>query len=94
MTSNFIDYVKINLRSGRGGSGSSHFRREKHVPKGGPDGGDGGRGGHVYIVGSTQLWTLIHLKYQKHIIADNGKGGEGGRRSGAEGEDVFIEVPL
>ena len=94
MTSNFIDYVKINLRSGRGGSGSSHFRREKHVPKGGPDGGDGGRGGHIYLVGSTQLWTLIHLKYQKHIIADSGNGGEGGRRSGAEGEDVFIQVPL
>ena len=94
MTSNFIDYVKINLRSGRGGSGSSHFRREKHVPKGGPDGGDGGRGGHVYLVGNPQLWTLIHLKYQKHIIAENGNGGEGGRRSGAEGEDVFIQVPL
>jgi GTP-binding protein len=94
MTTNFIDYVKINLRSGRGGSGSSHFRREKHVPKGGPDGGDGGRGGHVYLVGSTQLWTLIHLKYRKHIIADSGNGGEGGRRSGAEGEDVYIEVPL
>jgi GTP-binding protein len=94
MTSNFIDYVKINLRSGRGGSGSSHFRREKHVPKGGPDGGDGGRGGHIYLVGSTQLWTLIHLKYQKHIIADSGNSGEGGRRSGAEGEDVFIQVPL
>ena len=94
MTTNFIDYVKINLRSGRGGSGSSHFRREKHVPKGGPDGGDGGRGGHIYLVGSTQLWTLIHLKYQKHIIADSGNGGEGGRRSGAEGEDIFIQVPL
>ena len=94
MTTNFIDYVKINLRSGRGGSGSSHFRREKHVPKGGPDGGDGGRGGHVYLVGNPQLWTLIHLKYQKHIIAENGNGGEGGRRSGAEGEDVFIQVPL
>ena len=94
MTSNFIDYVKINLRSGRGGSGSSHFRREKHVPKGGPDGGDGGRGGHVYIVGNSQHWTLLHLKFQKHIIADNGKGGEGGRRSGLEGEDIFIEVPL
>jgi GTP-binding protein len=94
MTTNFIDYVKINLRSGRGGSGSSHFRREKHVPKGGPDGGDGGRGGHVYLVGSTQLWTLIHLKYRKHVIADSGNGGEGGRRSGAEGEDVYIEVPL
>jgi GTP-binding protein len=94
MTSNFIDYVKINLRSGRGGSGSSHFRREKHVPKGGPDGGDGGRGGHVYIVGNAQHWTLLHLKFQKHIIAENGKGGEGGRRSGLEGEDVFVEVPL
>ncbi|CAM3784451.1 GTPase ObgE [Aquirufa aurantiipilula] len=94
MTSNFIDYVKINVRSGRGGFGSSHFRREKHVPKGGPDGGDGGRGGHIYLVGNSQLWTLLHLKYQKHIIADNGKGGEGGRRSGAEGEDIFIEVPL
>jgi GTP-binding protein len=64
------------------------------VPKGGPDGGDGGRGGHIYLVGSTQLWTLIHLKYQKHIIADSGNGGEGGRRSGAEGEDVYIQVPL
>ena len=94
MTSNFIDYVKINLRSGRGGSGSSHFRREKHVPKGGPDGGDGGRGGHIYLVGTTQQWTLLHLKYQKHIIADSGNGGEGGRRSGSEGADVFIEVPL
>ncbi len=94
MTSNFIDYVKINLRSGKGGSGSTHFRREKHVPKGGPDGGDGGRGGHIYLVGNAQHWTLLHLKYQKHIIADNGKGGEGGRRSGAQGEDVYIEVPL
>lgn len=94
MTSNFIDYVKINLRSGRGGSGSSHFRREKHVPKGGPDGGDGGRGGHIYLIGNAQLWTLIHLKYQKHIIADSGKSGEGGRRSGSEGEDIYVEVPL
>ena len=94
MTSNFIDYVKINLRSGHGGSGSTHFRREKHVPKGGPDGGDGGRGGHIYLVGNSQHWTLLHLKYQKHIIADKGKGGEGGRRTGAQGEDVFIEVPL
>jgi GTP-binding protein len=94
MTSNFIDYVKINLRSGHGGSGSSHFRREKHVPKGGPDGGDGGRGGHIYLVGTTQQWTLLHLKYQKHIIADNGNGGEGARRSGSEGDDVYIQVPL
>ncbi|WP_234736696.1 GTPase ObgE [Tellurirhabdus bombi] len=93
-SSNFIDYVKINCRSGAGGAGSKHFRREKHVPKGGPDGGDGGRGGHVILKGNAQLWTLLHLKYQKHIKAENGKGGEGGRRSGAEGEDVIIEVPL
>jgi GTPase len=94
MTSNFIDYVKINTRSGHGGSGSSHFRREKHVPKGGPDGGDGGRGGHVILKGNSQHWTLLHLKYQKHIFAKEGKGGEGGRRTGAEGEDAIIEVPL
>ncbi|CCG98791.1 GTP-binding protein Obg/CgtA [Fibrella aestuarina BUZ 2] len=71
-----------------------HFRREKHVPKGGPDGGDGGRGGHIILRANAQLWTLLHLKYQKHIKADSGKGGEGGRRTGAEGEDVIIEVPL
>jgi GTP-binding protein len=94
MTSNFIDHVKLNLRSGHGGSGSSHFRREKHVPKGGPDGGDGGRGGHVIMRGSEQQWTLLHLKYQKHIFASAGKSGEGGRRSGAQGTDVFVEVPL
>lgn len=93
-SSNFIDYVKINCRSGHGGAGSMHFRREKHVPKGGPDGGDGGRGGHIILRANAQLWTLLHLKYQKHIKADSGKGGEGGRRTGAEGEDVFIEVPL
>lgn len=93
-SSNFIDYVKINCRSGHGGAGSMHFRREKHVPKGGPDGGDGGRGGHIILRANAQLWTLLHLKYQKHIKADSGKGGEGGRRTGAEGEDVYIEVPL
>lgn len=71
-----------------------HFRREKHVPKGGPDGGDGGRGGHIILRANTQLWTLLHLKYKKHIKADSGGGGEGGRRTGAEGEDVIIEVPL
>lgn len=71
-----------------------HFRREKHVPKGGPDGGDGGRGGHIILRANAQLWTLLHLKYQKHIKAEAGKGGEGGRRSGAEGEDVYIDVPL
>jgi GTPase len=94
MTSNFIDYVKICCRSGHGGSGSTHFRREKHVPLGGPDGGDGGRGGHIILRGNAQLWTLLHLRYKKHIFAKNGTGGEGGRRTGAEGDDVIIDVPL
>ena len=94
MTSNFIDYVKICCRSGAGGFGSSHFRREKHVALGGPDGGDGGRGGHVVLRGNAQLWTLLHLKYQKHVIASGGKGGEGGRRTGAQGNDVILDVPL
>lgn len=93
-SSNFIDYVKLCSRSGAGGAGSAHFRREKHVPKGGPDGGNGGRGGHIILRGNSQLWTLLHLKYQKHVIAGDGKPGEGGNRSGAEGEDVFLEVPL
>ncbi|REA59235.1 GTPase ObgE [Dyadobacter luteus] len=93
-SSNFIDYVKINVKSGSGGAGSLHFRREKHVEKGGPDGGDGGRGGHVILKGSSQLWTLLHLKYTKHIKAFDGKGGEGGRRTGAIGKDITLEVPL
>ncbi|GAB3688185.1 GTPase ObgE [Spirosoma flavus] len=93
-SSNFIDYVKINCRSGAGGAGSLHFRREKHTPKGGPDGGDGGRGGHIILRGNAQLWTLLHLKYRKHVKAENGVAGEGGRRSGAHGEDVVLEVPL
>ena len=93
-SSNFIDYVKINARSGAGGAGAVHFRREKHVPKGGPDGGNGGRGGHIILRGNAQLWTLLHLRYKKHVIANNGKPGEGGRRSGADGEDVILEVPL
>lgn len=92
--SNFIDYVKFCSRSGAGGAGSVHFRREKHVPKGGPDGGDGGRGGHIILRGNSQHWTLLHLKYKKHIIADSGKGGEGGKRTGADGKDVILEVPL
>jgi len=92
--SNFIDYVKFCSRSGAGGPGSVHFRREKHVPKGGPDGGDGGRGGHVILKGNAQLWTLLHLKYKKHVIAEDGKGGEGGRRTGRDGNDVVLEVPL
>lgn len=92
--SNFIDHVKINCRSGNGGKGSSHFRREKYIPKGGPDGGDGGRGGHVIVKGNEQLWTLLHLKYKKHIKADHGEGGSGSLSSGAEGADATIEVPL
>ena len=75
--SNFVDYVKIYMRSGHGGAGSVHFRREKYVPKGGPDGGDGGRGGHIILRASSELWTLLHLKYNKHIIAENGKPGGG-----------------
>lgn len=94
MTSNFIDYVKINCRSGNGGAGSKHFRREKHVPNGGPDGGDGGRGGHVILRGNAQHWTLLHLKYRKHIKAEHGVAGEGGKRAGAQGKDEYIEVPL
>lgn len=94
MTSNFIDYVKINCVSGNGGAGCRHFRREKHVPNGGPDGGDGGRGGHIVLRGNSQYWTLLHLKYQKHIKAQHGGAGEGAKRSGRQGEDEFIEVPL
>jgi len=93
-SSNFIDYVKINVRSGSGGAGALHFRREKHVEKGGPDGGDGGRGGHIILKGSSQLWTLLHLKYTKHVKAFDGKAGEGGRRSGSIGKDIILEVPL
>jgi len=91
---NFVDYVKIFCRSGNGGPGSAHLRREKFVPKGGPDGGDGGRGGHVIIKGNAQMWTLLHLRYKKHIFA--GHGGSGGAQgsTGADGEDVTIEVPL
>jgi len=92
--SNFVDYVKIFCRSGKGGSGSAHLRREKYVPKGGPDGGDGGRGGHVILRGNKQLWTLIHLKYQKHIFAGNGMPGSSSMKTGAEGKDVFLDVPL
>ncbi len=92
--SNFVDYVKIFCRSGRGGPGSRHLRREKFVAKGGPDGGDGGRGGHIILRGNRNLWTLIHLRYQRHIFA--GHGGSGGKQcsSGASGEDKYIEVPL
>ncbi len=91
---NFIDYVKICCRSGKGGAGAVHFRREKFVPKGGPDGGDGGRGGHIILRGNAQLWTLLPLKYRKHVIAGNGKPGGGSQKTGANGEDVVLEVPL
>ncbi len=91
---NFVDYVKIFCKSGHGGAGSAHLRREKFVPKGGPDGGDGGRGGHIILRGNQNLWTLLHLKYRKHITA--GQGGSGGpqRSTGADGEDIILEVPL
>ncbi|WP_258102159.1 GTPase ObgE [Marinoscillum pacificum] len=94
MDSNFIDYVKLYAKSGNGGAGSVHFRREKFVPKGGPDGGDGGRGGHIILRGNKQMWTLIHLKYRKHIKADNGGNGEGGNRFGVNAEDIILEVPI
>ena len=93
-SSNFIDYVKIFCRSGKGGAGSVHFYRAKYIPRGGPDGGDGGRGGHVIIRGNRNLWTLLHLKYTKHIFAENGQNGSGNRKKGADGKDIIIEVPL
>lgn len=92
--SNFIDYVKICCRSGKGGAGSAHFYRTRGKPKGGPDGGNGGRGGHIIVKGNQQQWTLLHLKYTKHIYADNGEGGGNNLRTGADGEDRIIEVPL
>ena len=92
--SNFVDYVKIFCRSGKGGAGSTHLHRDKFTRKGGPDGGDGGRGGHVVLRGNEQLWTLLHLKYQKHIFASNGEAGGSSLKSGAEGKDKIIEVPL
>ena len=91
---NFVDYVKINCRSGKGGAGSSHFFRSKMNPRGGPDGGDGGRGGHIILKGNQQLWTLLHLKYTKHLKAEDGQGGSGSLSTGACGKDVIVEVPL
>ena len=93
-SSNFVDYVKIFARSGAGGAGSAHFRREKFVAFGGPDGGDGGRGGSVVLRGNSQYWTLIHLKYQRHVFAKDGEAGSGARSSGKSGEDAVIPVPL
>ena len=92
--SNFIDYVKIYCRSGNGGPGSTHMRREKYVPKGGPDGGDGGRGGHIILRANPQFWTLIHLKYRKHIMAEHGASGSGQLQTGKNGEDIILDVPL
>lgn len=92
--SNFIDYVKILCRSGKGGAGSRHFHRAKYIPKGGPDGGDGGRGGHIILRGNRNLWTLLHLRYQRHIFATNGQSGGAGRSFGKNGEDRIIEVPV
>jgi len=91
---NFIDYIRVFCRSGHGGAGSSHFLRTKFNPKAGPDGGDGGRGGHIILRGNKNLWTLLHLRYYKNVIADNGQGGSGNNSTGKDGRDVVIEVPL
>jgi GTPase len=91
---NFVDYVKIFCRSGKGGAGSAHLHRDKLTRKGGPDGGDGGRGGHVIIRGNSQIWTLLHLKYRRHVFATHGESGGADLRSGASGEDAYVEVPL
>ncbi|TNE80076.1 MAG: GTPase ObgE [Bacteroidetes bacterium] len=92
--SNFVDYVKICCRTGKGGAGSSHLHRDKTTAKGGPDGGDGGRGGHIILRGNSQLWTLLHLKYRKHVIAENGQVGGSNHKTGAQGKDEILEVPL
>ncbi|MGI4885347.1 MAG: GTPase ObgE [Janthinobacterium lividum] len=93
-SNNFIDYVKLTCRSGKGGAGSHHFFRAKGLPNGGPDGGDGGRGGHIILEGNSQLWTLLHLQYQKHVFAKDGEGGGENLRSGAQGADIVLQVPL
>ncbi|MGE6220852.1 GTPase ObgE [Nubsella zeaxanthinifaciens] len=92
--SNFVDYVKICCRSGKGGAGSAHLHRDKHTSMGGPDGGDGGRGGHIILKGNAQFWTLLHLKYRKHIIAEDGGAGGSGHKFGKQGKDEILEVPL
>ncbi|MGB0177669.1 MAG: GTPase ObgE [Owenweeksia sp.] len=94
MNSNFVDYVKIHVKSGKGGAGSAHLHREKFIAKGGPDGGDGGRGGHVIVRGNGQYWTLLHLKYRKHIKAGAGVNGGKSQSTGAQGQDEILEVPL
>ena len=92
--SNFVDYVKLFLASGDGGAGSTHLHREKYIAKGGPDGGNGGRGGHIILRGNAQFWTLIHLKYRKHIKAKPGENGSKSLMTGANGEDIYLDVPL
>jgi len=94
MASNFIDYVKICCRSGHGGAGAVHFHRDKITAKGGPDGGDGGHGGNIIVRGNQQMWTLLHLKFRKHIIAENGENGRGGLKTGSDGKDIILDVPL
>lgn len=91
---NFVDYVKIYCRSGKGGRGSAHFRREKYIPKGGPDGGDGGNGGSIYIKANRNYWTLLHLRFNRHIYAPSGEAGSGALKTGTSGDDVIIEVPI
>tara|TARA_B100000900_G_C20533200_1_gene697208 strand:+ start:159 stop:1151 length:993 start_codon:yes stop_codon:yes gene_type:complete len=93
-SSNFVDYVKICCRSGKGGSGSTHFHRDRTTAKGGPDGGDGGRGGHIILKGNSQIWTLLSLKYRKHVIAKPGESGGSALKHGKDGKDELIEVPL
>ena len=94
MASNFVDYVKVFCRSGKGGGGSIHFHRAKYVPKGGPDGGDGGKGGDVIMRGNAQLWTLLHLRYTKHLYAEDGGNGGDALKTGANGKNIYIDVPL
>ena len=93
-SNNFIDYVKLICRSGKGGAGSRHYFRAKGLPNGGPDGGDGGRGGHIILEGNSQLWTLLHLQYQKHVFAKPGENGGENMKSGAQGADIVLQVPL
>jgi len=92
--SNFVDYVKIYCRSGNGGPGSTHYHREKYIPKGGPDGGDGGRGGNVILRADPNYWTLLHLRYARHVFAEHGASGSGSRSSGKAGKDIYIDVPV
>src|SRR5437868_5791344 len=91
---NFIDYIRIFAKSGHGGAGSRHFMRNKLTAFGGPDGGDGGRGGHIILRGNKQLWTLLHLRYYKNVLAENGESGSQNNSTGREGKDIIIEVPL